>query len=158
VSYDYRFGNIEVLQKPPRVQRHIVKVVRDYRFGRPAKADLVRDYDAKALFPEDINRACPVLSKKIHAVKQDYRATIGLATGGYVHVGHAYVLAIESEREIRDRIRVGNIIERNAARLNVGWSGRLLLRLEQGLRVREANHEAENYQAVVFRFCVNFHL
>src|ERR1700733_2735451 len=122
VAYDRRFRYAERLQQRERVQRHIVKVVRDDRLRGTAESDLVGHDHAKSGLAQGIDRTTEVEAPEIHSVEQNDGAAVWLACGGNIHIRHAHVLAVERQWQVAHWIWIRNILIGDTVRIHVGRS------------------------------------
>src|SRR5258708_7362741 len=117
-------GDTERLKKFARIQRHVVKIVRNDWLGGTAESDLVRHHHTEARLAKNFDWSTEVKAAKIHSVQQNNSAAIRLARGRDVHVGHANVLSIKRQWQEGHRIRIFNFLVGNAAGLDIRRSGR----------------------------------
>jgi len=115
------------------VGRHVVEVVGNDRLRRAAEADLVGHDDAETGVAEGLNRAAEVEAAEVHSVEQHHRSAVRSTSWRDVHIGHPDVLAVESQGQVRDGIRIGDLVIGDAAWFDVGGSRgqRLGLRAEE---------------------------
>src|SRR6185436_20320048 len=104
----------------------VMKVIWNDWLRRAAESDLIRNDNAESLLAEHVDGRGPVLSEKVHSVKQNNRAAISLAFWRNIHVSHSHVLSVEGHRQIRHGIRIRHVFHVDAAGFDVGWSRRRL--------------------------------
>ncbi len=112
-----------------RVHGHIVKVVGDDRFRGAAEANLIGHDYAKSCVAQSLDGPTKVEAPEIHSVEQNYCSAVWVGCGLNVHIRHAYILAVEGQRQIHYRIGVGDILIGDAAGLYIGG------RLHRGVRL-----------------------
>ena len=123
VADDHRLVDLQALQDRTRVARHVVEVVRNDRLRRAAVADLIRHDHPEAFLADRVNHAAEVEPGEVVAVKQDDGVAVRLAERRHVHEFDAHVLTVKRQRQVRGRIRIGDILARDAARLDIRRRG-----------------------------------
>src|SRR5271155_946506 len=109
--------DMKTVDEGDRGAGHRVKAIGETRFGRLAEADLIRGHDPIARLDQRLDGRLPIARREISPVQQDDRSPRRRTNGRYVHVSEAQILALESERQEMDRIRVGESLERDSQRL-----------------------------------------
>jgi hypothetical protein len=138
---------LQVLQQQARIARHVVEVVRNDRLRRPAEADLIGHDHAEAFLAKRVNWPAPVEAAEVHPVEKNHGAAVRLPLCRHVHVGHPDVLAVQRHGQIRDRVRIRDILAGDAGGRDIRrrrWRRR---RLGQDEVRREDEHGERDQQA-----------
>src|SRR5215813_897472 len=103
-----------------------MKVVGNDGLRRTSKPDLIGHHHSVTLLTKHIDSSRPVLAEEIHAMKQNYRATVSLSFRRDIHVSHAHILTVHRHRKVRHRVGIWNVIQGDAAGFDVGRRWRRL--------------------------------
>ena len=142
VADDHGFRDTERLKQGAGVERHVVEVIRDDGLRGAAETDLIGHDDAEAGVAEGVDGAAEVEAAEIHAMEEDCGAAVGLTGGRDVHVGHADILPVDGERQVGDRVGIGDVFVGDAAGLDVSGCGAGLLGQQDGGGAEEQQYEA----------------